>query len=153
MTAAGLLTLLNGGNNIPLFPFTVYCFLLMVHMFICACCLRFQYSTMFFTGTACIKLSSSHPVAFFNCSHRYCSIVIEVLLMCLKFCVIILPDVVTWMMCDYPLWSLPLDSSITLCTRGPLSSHCIATIDPMEKKHKGLKGIIFSISLINVYRF
>ena len=112
-------------------------------------------------GTACMSLSSNWPAAFFMCSHKYCVVVIRLLYMCFVFHVINLPVFVTWMMYDYPLWSMWLASSITPHVQSPLTSHCTATINPKEKSiivlnifsltgHEGLK---LSIIVINVYRF
>ena len=49
------------------------------------------------------------------------------------FCVMSLPIFVTHIVWEYPLWSLPLGSTMTLCTRGPPSSYWTATVEPVEK--------------------
>ena len=58
---------------------------------------------------------------------------------------------------------LQLTSNFTLCVLDSLSSHCTATVDPVEKTEcflvsfslaylMGLKGFIMCIVAVNIYR-
>ena len=98
-----------------------------------------------------LNVSSLIPlfvIIFTNWSHRYCSAITGVFFTCLQFPVMICPILVTLTLHE---WLLRLGSqcfSIEPLVHGPLSSHCLATVDPLDIRIGSL-----TVSLIFMYFF
>ena len=92
-------------------------------------------------------MSSNCPTTSFIFSHKYCSVDIVVVHMCFMFHVMSLPVFMPHMVCECPLMSLPLTSTITLHVQGlPIFSlHCYC------RSCRKMEGSFLSIIVLNAF--